>query len=383
MNARSVLLGALALVSITGCQRRRRGHEPDPSVRISVDIDPNGGSRSRGADEPTEIFWSTRANELLDGAHSTHPTRAVRCPANGTVGPSWGTDVYTADSTVCTAALHSGLVDLAQGGVVHIARAEAQSAYRGSVRNGVVSREFAVFPAAFRFVEGTRAGLTEAPIRVEGRESPSSIGPWERTMREQRGGDPSVAHEVQCPPNGTLRNVWGTDVYTDDSSVCSAAVHAGLLSLAQGGAVRVFVGAEQIAYAGSSRNGVSTMNYGRFAGSFAFDRGAFERVPRAPAGSTALAWNDTLASRRAERIARERVWCPPHGVAGSVWGTDVYTDDSSVCAAAVHAGMISLSDGGVFTVSNGPGRDRFIGTSRHGITSNEFARYEGSFRLTR
>lgn len=380
MNVRSLLLGALAVLSITGCQRRRRGHEPDPSVRISVDIDPNGGARSRGPDEPTDIFWSTRANELLDGDHGA---RAVRCPANGVVGPSWGTDVYTADSTVCTAALHSGLVDLAQGGVVHIARAEALSAYRGSVRNGVTSRGFAVFPAAFRFGEGTRAGLTEAPIVEDARPQPSSNGPWERSMREQRGSDPTVAHEVQCPPNGTLRNVWGTDVYTDDSSVCSAAVHAGLISLARGGAVRVFVGAEQIAYTGSPRNGVTTLNYGRFAGSFAFDPGAFERVPRAPEGATPVAWNDTLASRRAERIVRERHWCPPHGAAGSVWGTDVYTDDSSVCTAAVHAGVISLSDGGVFTVSNGPGRDHFVGASRHGVTSNEFARFEGSFRVAR
>jgi hypothetical protein len=39
-----------------------------------------------------------------------------------------------------------------------------------------------------------------------------------------------------CPPNGTLSlRVWGTDVYTYDSSICSAAVHAGVITVAGGG----------------------------------------------------------------------------------------------------------------------------------------------------
>ncbi|MDQ2975462.1 MAG: pyridoxine 5'-phosphate synthase [Acidobacteriota bacterium] len=33
-----------------------------------------------------------------------------------------------------------------------------------------------------------------------------------------------------CPANGVPRVIYGTDIYTDDSSVCTAAVHAGLIT---------------------------------------------------------------------------------------------------------------------------------------------------------
>lgn len=96
-----------------------------------------------------------------------------------------------------------------------------------------------------------------------------------------------------------------------------------------------------------------------------------------------MSWSDSLSSRRAERIRDERVWCPPHGSAGSVWGTDVYTDDSSACTAAVHAGLITLDDGGVFAVSNGPGRASYAGSARNGVSTNAFERFEGSFTVRR
>ncbi|CAI9557348.1 unnamed protein product, partial [Staurois parvus] len=36
---------------------------------------------------------------------------------------------------------------------------------------------------------------------------------------------------VQCPSDCMVngRNAWGTDVYTDDSSICKAAIHVGIL----------------------------------------------------------------------------------------------------------------------------------------------------------
>lgn len=67
--------------------------------------------------------------------------------------------------------------------------------------------------------------------------------------------------------------VWGTDVYTLDSSLALAAVHAGLLKPGQTGTVRVKILAPQAAHASSVRNGVTSMAYGTFPGSFEFVRG--------------------------------------------------------------------------------------------------------------
>ena len=59
---------------------------------------------------------------------------------------------------------------------------------------------------------------------------------------------------------------------------------------------------------------------------------------------------------------------------GAVWGTDVYTDDSSVCLAALHAGVVG-NGGGTITVLRGEGRQLYIGSTRSGIASHDFGRY--------
>ncbi len=58
--------------------------------------------------------------------------------------------------------------------------------------------------------------------------------------------------------------VWGTDVYTRDSSLGAAAVHMGLLKPGQSAVLRVTVVPPLDAYPGSTRNGVTTTDYGGF-----------------------------------------------------------------------------------------------------------------------
>jgi LCCL domain-containing protein len=90
-------------------------------------------------------------------------------------------------------------------------------------------------------------------------------------------GQPLVAGTpvaVTCPPNGAVDTVWGTDVYTDDSSICTAAVHAGLITFERGGPVVFEIVDGRQAYPGSERNGVTTSDYGPWSGSFVFMREA-------------------------------------------------------------------------------------------------------------
>jgi hypothetical protein len=75
---------------------------------------------------------------------------------------------------------------------------------------------------------------------------------------------------VACPPGGTAATVWGTDVYTDDSSICNAAVHAGLITYAAGGVVTLEVRGAGEQFPGSTRNGVTTSNWGSWGRSFVF-----------------------------------------------------------------------------------------------------------------
>ncbi|HYI21407.1 MAG TPA: LCCL domain-containing protein, partial [Candidatus Limnocylindrales bacterium] len=73
-----------------------------------------------------------------------------------------------------------------------------------------------------------------------------------------------------CPPGGQAGIVWGTDVYTDDSSVCTAAVHAGLIDLASGGNVRIVMLAGRDSYEPSTSNGITSLTWGNWGSSFSF-----------------------------------------------------------------------------------------------------------------
>ena len=68
------------------------------------------------------------------------------------------------------------------------------------------------------------------------------------------------------------RFLTGDGTYTDDSSVCTAAVHAGLISLARGGSVTVQIRAGLSSYVGSTRNGVTSKSYGGWPGAYVFIR---------------------------------------------------------------------------------------------------------------
>ena len=60
--------------------------------------------------------------------------------------------------------------------------------------------------------------------------------------------------------------VWGTDIYTMDSTLAQAAVHAGVLRPGQSGLVRVTILGPQPGFQGTLRNGVSSHDYGAWAG---------------------------------------------------------------------------------------------------------------------
>ena len=91
-------------------------------------------------------------------------------------------------------------------------------------------------------------------------------------------------------------------------------------------------------------------------------------------------WQRTAEEHRYSNGQRYTYDCPPGGTFLPVWGTRVYTDDSSVCTAAVHRGVITREDGGTVTIEIHPGRDSYPGTSRNGITSQDWMNpWVGSF----
>ncbi|MSU77087.1 MAG: hypothetical protein EXS16_03215 [Gemmataceae bacterium] len=69
---------------------------------------------------------------------------------------------------------------------------------------------------------------------------------------------------------------------------------------------------------------------------------------------------------------------------GPVWGSDVYTSDSHLAAAAVHAGALEMGEEGVVRVSMVSMAGMPIkGSMRHGVMSMDWGHYQVGYRITK
>lgn len=79
----------------------------------------------------------------------------------------------------------------------------------------------------------------------------------------------SFLYEVTGSNSGSI---WGSQVYTTDSHLSTAAVHAGVLKVGQRGVVRVWILPGQSSYASSRSYGVKSHGYGPWSLSFSVER---------------------------------------------------------------------------------------------------------------
>lgn len=178
-----------------------------------------------------------------------------------------------------------------------------------------------------------------------------------------------VCPATNIPPG---ESVWGTDIYTFDSAVCIAAIHAGVLQRQRVGVVTFVMGPGAKAFVGSARNGVTSGSYAAYDSTFSFDKSG---EPGRIDGATTLRVPTGF-------VTPLLVVCPPTGdFPYDLWGTDIYADDSSVCAAAVHAGVITAATGGQVTVTPGGKQTTFQGSTRNGVLSQNYTEWPTSFRV--
>lgn len=69
---------------------------------------------------------------------------------------------------------------------------------------------------------------------------------------------------------------------------------------------------------------------------------------------------------------------------GNIWGTDIYTGDSRLAVAAVHAGAVRVGERALVRVTLSSGSERtFDGSERYGIRSLDYGNYSLAFRVER
>jgi hypothetical protein len=67
---------------------------------------------------------------------------------------------------------------------------------------------------------------------------------------------------------------------------------------------------------------------------------------------------------------------------GQIWGTDTYTRDSTLGAAAVHAGLLKQGASAVMRVTVVPPLESYPGTTRNGVTTSDYASFPHAWTLS-
>lgn len=67
---------------------------------------------------------------------------------------------------------------------------------------------------------------------------------------------------------------------------------------------------------------------------------------------------------------------------GQIWGTDIYTRDSTIGAAAVHMGLLKPGQSAVLRIRVVPAIPHYPGTTRNGVTTSEYSDFPHAWQLS-
>jgi hypothetical protein len=171
-----------------------------------------------------------------------------------------------------------------------------------------------------------------------------------------------------CPPYGWAPPLplVGTGIYQVGGAVCGAAVHAGLITLEEGGTVAFEMLPEPAAYEGSESNEIVSLDWiprdDFFYSSYQFI-GVTGEPPQIDFRQQAILWRGKVSQQYQFLCLRDNL------LYAEVIGDGIYSDTSSICAAAVYEGVIGW-DGGLVTIEMLPGQASYeSGGQSNGVTS--------------
>ena len=210
----------------------------------------------------------------------------------------------------------------------------------------------------------------DPPAKKKKKSTKASLCP--ATFVELADHDSADEQSCTCEEEHIGGAVFGSGVYTEFSSPCAAAVHAGVIKKS-GGDITVQHSKGCDSYSGSTKNGITAHGWGKFEGSFFFpEKGAAKCTKSDACPATFKDIKD--------RDEDTEITCAcAANPSGSVWGSAIYTQDSSICNAAVHSGAIAKDDGGSVTARAAPGCKTYAGSTANAVTSSSWGDYETSF----
>ncbi|XP_066504363.1 cysteine-rich secretory protein LCCL domain-containing 2 [Hoplias malabaricus] len=216
-----------------------------PKTKPSAPKNPTSTKTNRSNFLVQNIKCDTKVRDKCKGATCNR----YKCPANCLYSKSkvWGTLYYDVQSSICRAAIHDGVIDN-NGGLVDIIRKDSLPFFIRATKNGIESLS--------KYKQGNAFFMAKVEIKsVDCYSTVAEICPFQDTVTY-------YCPRVLCPANcknepSYWAPVIGTSVYSDRSSICRAAIHAGVIKVS-GGYVDVLALDKRKSYAGSLKNGIQS-----------------------------------------------------------------------------------------------------------------------------
>lgn len=243
--------------------------------------------------------------------------------------------------------------------------ASASASASGSVVVGVGSPSTIASSAA---PASTPATTTPAPTASATTAGPITDCP--PTFQQLPDSTHVKDHRCACKASDPLGTLYGSGPFSSDSSICKAARYLGEIG-DKGGVVTVSATSGCAAYHGGTANGVTSLAWSAHKASFYFPAKGGAACTACPNTFKDIPDVDKLLSFDCTCGAKL-----PEG--GGLYGTGIYTTDSSICLAAKHSGVIK-GVSGLITVKKAPGCGSYKGTTANGVTSSSWASYPKSF----
>ncbi|KAM9817664.1 cysteine-rich secretory protein LCCL domain-containing 2 [Neosynchiropus ocellatus] len=190
------------------------------------------------------IKCETRLRDKCRGATCNR----FKCPADcaNKKGKVWGNLFYDAQSSICRAAIHFGVLDN-RGGLVDVTRMEKLPFFVKATKNGVESLS--------KYKPGNAFVMSKVEeISADCYTTVAEICPFKKPFSHC----PRVVCPADCKQQPSYWSpVIGSNIYTDNSSICKSAIHAGVIK-ADGGLVDVLPLDKRKSYIGVLKNGIQS-----------------------------------------------------------------------------------------------------------------------------
>ncbi|KAI4879037.1 hypothetical protein NFI96_023430, partial [Prochilodus magdalenae] len=201
---------------------------------------------------------------------------------------------------------------------------------------------------------------------VESTEQMSQLVSCDTKLRDQCKG--TTCNRYECPA-GCLEStakVVGTVYYEMQSSICRAGIHYGVIDN-EGGWMDVTRQGRKEFFIKSNKNGVQSVGKYHSANAFTVSKVVVKVITCET--TVAMLCPYQKPTRHCPRIYCPRNCLQENHQISRVIGTGTFSDKSSICRAAVHAGVIKNEQGGYVDVMPTSNRRQYIGSYQNGIYS--------------